>query len=168
MMWGGGARLGEDQVDSLTEGGSGPSRENFKDEAEDGGDRGNDNKEEDYEGSEHEPSANRVQDGAGIAQGIDELEPEEQRDPKEQQDPLQLMFQTLICKLKVTFKSSQIQSLGNRRRKEALVWYIKLGINDWCELGAEAVIPKWDPRKHNDRSMEVDIMIAFDKQDCPP
>jgi hypothetical protein len=38
---------------------------------------------------------------------MDVLEPEEQRDPKEQQDQLRPMFQTLIRKLKATFKSGQ-------------------------------------------------------------
>ena len=79
------------------------------------------------------------------------------------------MFQMLICRLKVTFKSRQVQLSGNRNDdKEALIWYVKIAINKWRELGAEVVIPKWDPRKHKAHSMEVDIMIAFDKQDYLP
>ena len=30
------------------------------------------------------------------------------------------------------------------------------------------MIPKWDPIKYKARSMEVDTMIAFDRQDCLP
>jgi hypothetical protein len=37
----------------------------------------------------------------------------------------------------------------------------------WSNLGAEAVIPKWDPRKHKAHSMDVSISISFDKKDRP-
>ena len=95
-------------------------------------------------------------------------EPKEQGDAEEQQNQLQLMFQTLTCKLKVTFRRKKIQSSGNRSAcKEALDRYVQLSIDEWHELGAEDVIPKWDPMKHKACSMEVDIMIAFDKQGCP-
>ena len=90
----------------------------------------------------------------------------EQGDTEEQQYQLQTMFQTLTCKLKIAFTSRQVQLSGNRNAcKEPLVWYVKIAINKWRELGAEAVILKWDPRKHKAHSMEVDIMIAFDKKD---
>ena len=79
------------------------------------------------------------------------------------------MFRTFACKLKAVFESKQVQSSGNRSvYTELLVWYAKIAINKWRELGAEAVILKWDPRKHKAHSMEVDIMIAFDKQDYLP
>ena len=70
----GGTRFNEEQVNSLAEGGSDPSREDFKDNTEVGGDRGDNEEEGKYQGSEHEPSANRTQDGAGIEQEIDESE----------------------------------------------------------------------------------------------
>ena len=56
----GGESFDEKQFRSPTEGGGGPSGENFKDKAEDGGDRGTDNEEEDCQGSKCEPSANRA------------------------------------------------------------------------------------------------------------
>jgi hypothetical protein len=63
----------------------------------------------------------------------------------------------------------KIQLPGSRNAcKEALVCYVKIAINKWHNLGAEVVIPKWDPRKHKAHSMEVDIIIDFDKQDHLP
>ena len=75
----------EEQVNSPVEGGVGPSGRDFKDDVEGGGDRGDDKKEEDYQGSEHEP---RAQERARIAQGMNESERDEQSDSKEQQDQL--------------------------------------------------------------------------------
>ena len=73
------------------------------------------------------------------------------------------MFQTFACKLKAVFESKQVQSSGNRSvYKELLVWYAKIAINKWRELGAEVVIPNLDPRNHNAHNMGVDIMIVFD------
>ena len=79
-----GERLDEEQVDSPAEGGSGHSGEDFKDDIEVGGDGDNEDEEEDCQGLEHELSEDRAQDGAGIVQGMDGREPEEQRDSKEQ------------------------------------------------------------------------------------
>ena len=74
---------------------------------------------------------------------------------KEQQDQLQAMFQTFTSKMMISFKSRKVQLPENRNvYKEALVWYVKIAINEWHNLGAEVMIPKWDPIKHKTHSME--------------
>ena len=99
---------------------------------------------------------------------MDEYEPGEQTNTKEQHNKLQTMFQTLTCKLKAAFKSRKVPFSGNRNTsKEALVWYVKIAINRWRDLGAEVVIPKCYPINHKARSVEVGINISFDTKDCP-
>ena len=51
--------------------------------------------------------------------------------------------------------------------KEALVWYVNIAINRWRNLGAKVVIPKWNPRKYKACIIQVDLIIAFDKQHQP-
>ena len=79
----GGESLDKEQFKSPTEGGSGPSSNDFNNKAEGGGDIDY-NKEKDRQGSNHKPTANRAQVGGESTQGTDKREPKEQGDTKEQ------------------------------------------------------------------------------------
>ena len=76
------------QLESPVDGGSGPSREDVEDKAEGGGDRGNEDEEEDCQRLKLTLSVNRAHGGARSAQGLDDYDPEEQGDIDEQQDRL--------------------------------------------------------------------------------
>ena len=88
------------QVDDPAEGGSGPSGENSKDNAEVEGDTCDDEEDEECQGSENKPPANIAQDGARISQGGDDHKPDEQLDSEEQNNQLHLVYRTLNCKQK--------------------------------------------------------------------
>jgi hypothetical protein len=64
----GDAHVDPGQVASPIEGDSGPSREEFKDDEELGGNKNDTKEEEVCQGSEHKASANRARDRAGISQ----------------------------------------------------------------------------------------------------